>query len=451
MPVNEKWDVIVVGGGVAGCMAAVAASRNGAKTLLIERDGCLGGTMTTGLVGPMMTFHSTDRQVIFGLAQEVVDRLIELKASPGHIIDSSGYVATVTPFDHEALKLVLQRMALESKVEVLLHTLVKDVIMDGTIIKGIQVVNKGGNFSFFSEQFIDASGDGDIATLSGAPFQLGREKDGLVQPVSLMFKMTDVNLNELKAYLISHPDIARLGEKGASIYKQQDLIAVCAFNDLLQDWIKEHKLKLQRDHVLVFSANHPNDLIVNMTRVQGINPIDSWDLTKAEFETREQMFSLVDFLKETIPGFSKSRLITSGSRIGIRESRRIMGEYILTGEDLINARHFPDAIARSSYPIDIHAMNESDEDRSVFLPDGKFYEIPYRCLVPLKVENLLIAGRCISSTSDANASIRLSPTCMAFGQATGTAAAISVKNNVSPRNLDIALLRKTLLAQQACI
>jgi hypothetical protein len=128
-----------------------------------------------------------------------------------------------------------------------------------------------------------------------------------------------------------------------------------------------------------------------------------------------------------------------------------MGEYILTGEDLINARHFPDAIARSSYPIDIHAMNESDEDRSVFLPDGKFYEIPYRCLVPLKVENLLIAGRCISSTSDANASIRLSPTCMAFGQAAGTAAAISVQNNVSPRNLDIALLRKTLLAQQAYI
>lgn len=451
MPVNEKWDVIVVGGGVAGCMAAIAASRNGAKTLLIERDGCLGGTMTTGLVGPMMTFHSTDRQVIFGLAQEVVDRLIELKASPGHIIDSSGYVSTVTPFDHEALKLVLQRMVLESKVEVLLHSLVKDVIMDGNIIKGVQVVNKGGNFSFISEQFIDASGDGDIATLSGAPFQLGREKDGLVQPVSLMFKMTDVNLDELKAYLISHPEIARLGEKGASIYKQQDLIAVCAFNDLLQDWIKEHKLKLQRDHVLVFSANHPNDLIVNMTRAQEINPIDGWDLTKAEIETREQMFSLVDFLKETIPGFSKSRLITSGSRIGVRESRRIMGEYILTGEDLINARHFPDAIARSSYPIDIHAMNESDEDRSVFLPDGKFYEIPYRCLVPLKVENLLIAGRCISSTSDANASIRLSPTCMAFGQAAGTAAAISVQNKVSPRKLDIALLRKTLLAQQACI
>jgi hypothetical protein len=451
MPVKEKWDVIVVGGGVAGCMAAVASARNGAKTLLIERDGCLGGTMTTGLVGPMMTFHSTNQQVIFGLAQEVVDRLFELKASPGHIVDSSGYVATVTPFDHEALKLVLQRMVLESKAEVLLHTLVKDVIMEGNTIKGVQIVNKGGNNSFYADRMIDASGDGDIATFSGVPFQLGRAKDGLVQPVSLMFKMTDVNLDELKDYLVSHPEIARLGENDASIYKKQELIAVCAFNDLLQDWIKQHDLKLQRDHVLVFSANHPNDLIVNMTRVQGINPIDSWDLSKAEFETREQMFALVEFLKAKIPGFSKSRLITSGSRIGVRESRRIMGEYILTGEDLINARHFPDAIARSSYPIDIHAMNETDEDRSVFLPDGKFYEIPYRCLVPLQVENLLIAGRCISSTSDANASIRLSPTCMAFGQAAGTAAAVSLQNNISPRKLDIDLLRSTLIEQKAFI
>lgn len=446
---QEIWDVIVVGAGVAGCMAAVASARNGAKTLLVERDGGLGGTMTTGLVGPMMTFHSSAEQVVRGLAQEVVDRLIALKASPGHIIDSTGYVQTVTPFDHEILKLVLQRMVLESGASVLLHTLVEDVLMEENTIKGILVQNKGGKETLSAKVVIDASGDADVAFLSGAPCEVGRPKDGLVQPASLMFKMVDVDLDVLKTYLISHPEIARLGDEGASIYKEQGLIAVCAFNDLLQEWITTHHLKLQREHVLVFSANHPNDLIVNMTRVQHMDPLNGWDLTRAELESREQVFSIVDFLVAKIPGFSHARLIASGSRVGIRESRRVMGEYVLTAADILESRHFNDAISRSAYPIDIHAPDQNDENLNVFLSKGSYYEIPYRCLVPLKVENLLIAGRCISTTFDANASIRVSPNCMAFGQAAGTAAALCSKQDVFPRQLDSTILRQTLIDQKA--
>ena len=449
MDVKDNWDVIVVGGGVSGCMAAIASARNGAKTLLVERDGNLGGTMTSGLVGPMMTFHSSAEQVVVGLAQEVVDRLIALKASPGHIIDASGYVQTVTLFDHEALKLVLQRMLLESGATILLHTWVSDVIMDNNTIKGIVVQNKGGKFKLHARILIDASGDGDVANLSGAPCQIGRPTDGLVQPVSLMFKMTDVDLGALKEYLIAHPEIARLGDKGAAIYEGQNLIAVCAFDDLLQDWIISHKLRLQREHVLVFSANHPNDMIVNMTRVQRINPLDGWELTRAELESREQLFAIVEFLIAKVPGFAKARLIASGSRVGIRESRRVMGEYVLNADDILNSQRFEDAIARSAYPIDIHAPDENDEHKNIFLSKGAFYEIPYRCLVPLKIENLLIAGRCISTTYEANASTRVSPNCMAFGQAAGTAAALSYQQNVYPRDLDVTLLRQVLISQKA--
>jgi Dehydrogenases (flavoproteins) len=446
---DHEWDVIVAGGGIAGCMAAVAAARNGAKTLLVERDGCLGGTMTNGLVGPMMTFHSAKEQVVRGLAQEVVDRLMEIKASPGHILDSTGYVETVTPFDHEGMKIVLQRMVLESGATVLLHTWVENVVLEGSTIRGIVVQNKGGQDTLYAKIVIDASGDGDIAALAGVPFQLGRPTDSLVQPVSLMFKMTDVNLSELKTYLVAHPEIARLGDRGASIYNEQDLIAVCAFNDQLQQWIETHHLHLQREHVLVFSANNPDDLIVNMTRVQEVNPLDAWDLTKAELEAREQLVGLVDFLISEIPGFEKARLIKSGSRIGVRESRRINGEYTLTAEDILASRHFDDAIARSAYPIDIHSLNDNEEDKNVFLEKGSYYEIPYRCLVPLKIENLLIAGRCLSTTYEASASTRVSPNCMEFGQAAGTAAALSFQQGVTPRRLDTSLLRQVLITQKA--
>jgi hypothetical protein len=446
---QSDWDVIVVGGGISGCMAAVASARNGARTLLVERDGCLGGTMTSALVGPMMTFHSSTEQVIGGLAQEVVDRLVALKASPGHIIDSTGYVETITPFDHEVLKLVLQRMVLESGASVLLHTLADGVILDGAVIRGVSVQNKGGKATLFARIIIDASGDGDLAAWAGAPSQIGRPSDGLVQPVSLIFKMTDVDLDRLKAHLIAHPEIARLGERGAAIYQDQTLIAVNAFNEVLQEWIEARHLNLQRKHVLVFSANHPADVIVNMTRVQEINPLDAGDLSRAEFEGREQMFALVDFLTAKIPGFEQARLIASGSRIGVRESRQIMGEYILTADDIIHSRRFADAIARSAYPIDIHAMNEKDPDKSIFLPRGSYYEIPYRCLTPLKVDDLLVAGRCLSATYEASASTRVSPTCMAFGQAAGTAAALCVRQAVAPRALDAALLRRVLISQNA--
>jgi len=449
---KQQWDVIVVGGGVSGITAATAAARNGADTLLVEKDAALGGTMATCLVGPMMTFHSYKEQVIGGLAQEVVDRLMAMHASPGHVLDTSGYVATVTPFDAEALRLVAQRMVLEAGVQVLYHSTVVDVAMAGERLQGVVVQHKGRRETLYGRVLIDASGDADVAYQAGAPCEYGRAVDGLVQPVSLMFKVSGWDKGAFTAYALQHPEVLRLGAEGVAPYARQPLVAVCGFVDVLQDSIAKGELPLRREHVLFFNTQRPFEVIVNMSRVMEVDVLDPWDLSRAETLAREQIFAILEFLRRHVPGFADAYLVSSGARVGIRESRRVVGEYMLTAQDVLAARRFPDAIARSAYPIDIHALaaNEAgDYDRK--LAAGESYDIPYRCLVPQRVEGLLVAGRCISTTVEAHASTRVSPTCMAFGQAAGTAAALALKRGIQPRQLDSRDLRGVLVQQGALL
>ena len=447
MNLQKSYDVIVVGGGVTGFVAATAASRNGAKTLLIERDGALGGTMTNAMVGPMMTFHSVNEQLIKGLAQEVVDWLVAIQASPGHIIDNTGYVKTVTPFDNEALKLVAQRMVLESGADILLNTWVQDVIMEENTLRGVVVFNKGGTEKLFGRVLIDASGDADIAFRSGAPWVMGRDIDQCVQPVSLMFKVGPIHIQAIKDHITNHADDFNMTPEGIQALKGQTHIAVNGFIKKLQQSIKSGELPLHRDHVLFFSANDPNEAVINMSRIAVVDPLNTWEMTKAELLGREQMFVLMAFLQKYIPGFEKAHILAAGNRVGVRETRRIIGEYILTGEDVLNGKHFPDAVMRNAYPIDIHPPTVGETNQDLFLKYGEYYEIPYRCLVPLKVEQLLVAGRCISATHEAQGSTRTSPACMALGQAAGTAAALSVREETNPRNLQSEKLQQTLRDQ----
>ncbi len=449
MAADKIWDVIVCGGGLTGVCAATAAARNQARTLLVEQTGVLGGTMTNNLVGPMMSFHSAKEQVIRGLAQEVVDRLIALGASPGHVIDNTGYVETVTPFDNEVLKLVAQRMVLESGAELLYHAHIEDVILQGQTIQGLVIRHKGGVEKLFGRVMIDSSGDADVAYLSGAPCEMGRASDGLVQPVSLMFKVGPVNLPAVMEYMRQHPDECCLGEKGTDAYLGQQVIAVCGFSALLQRSIQAGEIPLRREDVLFFSSGVPDEVTINMSRIAGVNPLDAWDLTRAEVVGREQVYAIMAFLRSKVIGFEKAHILSTGTGVGIRESRRVMGEYVLTQEDVLQNRHFADAILRNSYPIDIHASTPDDPYGGGFVEPGQFYEIPYRCLVPQKVEQLLVAGRCISTTHEAQGSIRTSPTCMAMGQAAGTAAALSIREETSPRNIKTDLVRQVLVQQGA--
>ena len=450
-PDLTHWNVIVCGGGMSGVCAATAAARNGAKTLLVERDASLGGTMTNNLVGPMMTFHSPSQQVVGGLAQEVVDRLIALGGSVGHIADTSDYCPTITPFDAEMLKIVSQRMVLEAGARVLYNTFISGVIQEDHAIKGIQVTNKGGVTNLFADVVIDCTGDADVAYLAGAPYEMGRSEDGLVQPLTMMFKLTHVNNEALRAYSAEHLPEVMLNERQIKNYLNQALNKNYGFAEKAKKYLDEGKAITERRDILFFNTINEDEVTVNSTRVSHVNPVDPWELSEAENTAREQVFGLYEFFRNEVPGFENCRLGAVGFRIGVRESRRIVGEYVLTAEDILNQRHFPDAIARSAYPIDIHAVNKDEDEFNSFGYHGEVYEIPYRCLVPLKIDQLLVAGRSISTSHEAQGSVRVSPTCMAFGQAAGTAAVLAMRQECTPRQVETGELRKLLVAQGALL
>ncbi len=448
---ETHWNVIVCGGGLSGVCAATAAARNGAKTLLIERDGSLGGTMTNNLVGPMMTFHAPDRQVVGGLAQEVVDRLMAIGASPGHVLDTSDYCPTITPFDAEALKLVAMRMLREAGATILYNTLVTGVTKADHTLQSIEITHKAGRETLSADVFIDCTGDADLAWMAGVPCEVGRPSDGKVQPLTLMFKLTHVDNEALRAYSAEHLEEVVLTESQMKSYLNQALNKNYGFADKLKQYFEGRQSGTQRRDILFFNTNYPDEMVINSTRVGGINPLDPWDLSEAENTAREQVYDLYEFFKKEIPGFENCRLAAVGTRIGVRESRRIVGEYVLTAKDILSQRHFPDAIACSAYPIDIHAIVPGEVEFNSFNYHGEVYQIPYRCLVPLEVEHLLVAGRAISTTHDAQGSVRVSPTCMAFGQAAGTAAVAALRQECTPRQIDTTLLRQTLLSQGAIL
>ena len=299
------WNVIVCGGGMSGVCAATAAARLGAKTLLIERDASLGGTMANNLVGPMMTFHSPSQQVVGGLAQEVVDRLIALGGSVGHILDTSDYCPTITPFEAEALKLVSQRMVREAGARILYNTFISGVVKEGDTLTGIQITNKGGVSHLYADVVIDCSGDADVAYLAGAPTEMGRAGDGLVQPLTLMFKLTHVDNAALRAYSAEHQPEVVLDDRQIKNYLNQALNKNYGFADKLKKYLDEGKAITERRDILFFNTIYEDEVSVNSTRVSRVNPLDPWELSEAENIAREQVFGLYEFFKKEVPGFEQ--------------------------------------------------------------------------------------------------------------------------------------------------
>lgn len=427
MDVLDKKEVVVAGGGPAGLAAAIAAARNDADVVLVEKYGFLGGMASTGL--PFLTFHNSEgEQLIKGIAQEIVERLVERGGSLGHLdvhlpfaLADHRLPSTITPFDPEVMKEIALEMTQEEGVELLLHCLAVNAILEKDTVKGIVTESKSGTKSLLAARVIDATGDGDIAARAGAPYEKGRSKDGMMQSPSLMFMMGNVNLEVTRE--ISSEEVAKLcleanqnGELPASV---------------------------NRVWLIPISENR---VAVNGTRILEVNGTDVFDLTRAEIEGRKQLSKTIAFLRKRIPGFESAYLESTASHMGIRETRRILGEYVLTKEDIMQGRRFKDAIVRAFYPIDVHYPNGPGV--RLIVPPNQGYDIPYRCLLPRGIENLLVAGRCISVTHEALASTRVMAICMALGQAAGTAMALSLKEGVSPRNLGISVLRQTLLKQR---
>lgn len=438
-----ETDVLVIGGGNAGCAAAIASARHGARTTLVERYGFLGGTATAAMVGPWMTFHSGGDRIVGGIAQEIVERLMAKGASPGHVADSSDYVATITPFDPEVHKAVLFEMMREAGVELLLHGYFLSAETVGDGVTGATFATVAGSRRYQATVAIDATADALVAHSAGVPTQQGDER-GRVQPASLMFRLSHVDMHELARYVREHPDQMR-----TSLAPDQRtataLTAVAGLNEIWQAAVRDNIVDVPRELVSIFASPYDDEVIVNMTRVVNINPLDPDDLTRAEVEARLQTMQLLEFFRTRVPGFAHSRIAATGTQIGIRESRRIVGRYTLTADDVLNARQFDDAVARSAYPIDVHNPSGSGTVTKRLAP-GKSYEIPYRCMVPVNREQLLVAGRCISTTHEALASVRLTPTVMTLGQAAGTAAALAVQSKLMVRNVNPAELRAVLQA-----
>ena len=412
---NEKhYDVIVCGSGPAGVAAAISASRLGAKTILIESLGRVGGISTSGMMS-----HFTG-SVGNRLYHEILSRAAENNQF------ERGKVTTV--IDPEFLTLTYYEMLEESGAEVLLYTTVCDVIMDKNRITGVICHNKDGFSALYGKVVVDATGDGDVAFKSGAEFNLGRETDNLMQPATLMFKVGGVD-DKRAVYPPSFETLIET-EKGE-----------------LQSLARE-KLPHPAGHVLLYKSTIPGVVTVNMTNATFIDGTKASDLTRAEIECRKQIKPILEFLREFVPGYENCYVLGSASLIGIRETRHFKGVFSLSERDVTKAKEYSDAVVFDAhFNFDVHNITGSGLDKTGCqhnFKQQKGYTIPYGCLVPEKIDSLLLAGRNISGSHMAHSSFRAMPICVGSGEAAGTAAAIAVKTGVTPREVKANEIREKL-------
>lgn len=446
---EKEYDVVIAGGGVSGAIAAIASGRSGAKTLVVEQAGYFGGSLTGCGVGPMMTFHAGEQQIIKGIMQEVVEVMVEKGYSPGHIKDTTQYINYLTPFQSEGLKLVLDELIQQAGCDVLFHTAIGEVVVEGGKICSLTVCNKDGLHRVKGTVFVDATGDGDVAAWSDAPMTKGREGDGAMQPMTMNMKYCNVDTDSLKKHMEAHAqEFPRMVNNIALMFNTSRL-SFAGFEKEFRQARERGELEILREEVLAFETNTPGEFIINTTRILGKDGTNAVSLSEAEFLGRKQCRDLDLFLRKYVPGFQNAILEFTGPSIGIRGSRQLRGIYTLTAKDILERKEFSTVIAHSAYPIDIHNPNGEGTNSSFVSEPGTYYSIPYEVMVSNEISNLLVTGRCISATFEAQAAIRTTPTAGALGHACGAAAALAAKEGGDTRKISVEKLQKQLLKEGA--
>jgi FAD dependent oxidoreductase len=441
LPVSHSVDVLILGGGVAGLAAALAAADTGASVLIVERGNCLGGTATAG----MMSLFYTPYRCAHGIPKLIFDRLIAAGgAYPGEVIS----------FDHEVFKTIAFELVREKDIDLLLHTIFSDVIMERDRVRGLVVENKGGRAAILGKVLIDASGDADIAARAGAPVMKGRDGDHKMRPMTLLFRMGGLDVPGLLDYVRANPEDFSKDPNQMMLDIEGGNIRVFGFFNLVEKAKSEGMLYDDCHYFRVEAVNPTHGTaLVNTVRIYDVDGTDARDLTRAEIVGRRQQKLLLEFARKYVPGCANAFIMDTASHIGVRETRRIRGRYVLTEQDIIDKVRFPDSIG-----IDSNRQNPKGPRHS---PDGSegaksdietrdwvallfTYEIPFRCLIPTEVTGLLAAGRAISADHAADGYTRNQPACMVTGQAAGVVAALSARSGCNLDELRIEDVQASL-------
>ena len=445
-PIEQRLsaDVVIVGGGPAGMCAAIAAARQGVQVILIEQGGFCGGMATRGLVGPFMTCYDAkgETMIIRGLFEEIVNRMVErgYAIHPSEVKGGTAYTSWikighehVTPFEAEGLKLIIDEMLEEAGVKVLYHTDFLRPMLEGNTITGVLVSSKRGLEVVKGTVVIDCTGDGDVACRSGVPYEMGNEELNLMQPATMFFHICNADEEKMNA------DI----QANLHNFYRKDGVNYRSFHWRVTEARENGDWDLKRVSIGLFRMPKPDEWCVNTSRIMGVDSTDNESLTSAEIVGRRQADQIIRFLQKYVPGCENAKIKSTASYIGIRESRHIQGDYRLTADDLLDSKVPEDSILLAANSVDVHGRFGPTSNEYVPIK-GDYYGVPYRSLLPKGIEQMLIAGRCVSADSTAAGAIRVMPPCMGMGQAAGIAAALAVKDGTTVRNVDVQNLREVL-------
>lgn len=416
---NVTYDTVVVGGGIAGVCAAAAAAKNGSKTLLIESSTFLGGVVTMGPLEALMTQYDTERKVIGGMANELLEFIREQDQQSGNVDDTTGYCNKIIPYQSESVKYAMLCMLNKYRVDFLLETTLVDTYVEDQVLVGIEVQTKRERITVAAKAFVDCSGSGILGYYSGCDIMFGDET-GISQPVTVLTKWGNVDKQKLREYVRMHMD--EFTSFNAELDLNAEYLHLWGFSKTLIEGYETGELSLRRKEMHLMESTVPGDVILNFSRL-GVDPYDAFEMSKAQFDGCRQVYELFHYFRKKIPAFKDARILQSGY-VGVRESGRVKGKYVLTKQNIVSEEKRQDIVAMGAFPMDIHQQGSGMRFERVL----KGYGIPADALRAEHIKNLFLGGRCISSTFEANASCRISVTCIATGQAAGVLASEYQKN-----------------------